>query len=314
MVREIDLAYFGSFKLLPTFKFQLMRFLPFKSFILLLTMLIGTCLHAQDKPAYTIFTKSGAKANYQQMLDHALKADVTFFGELHNNSLGHWLQLQLTSDVFKKEQSLTLAFEMFEADIQYVVDEYMNGMIDERNFLKDARVWDNYKTDYKPLVEFAKKNKLPVLATNIPRRYANLVYRKGAGVLDSLGNMAKQSLPPIPFDVDLSLPGYKEMITTMGGHGASGTAELMAVSQASKDAAMAYFTSKYITKKVIHFNGAYHSKDDEGILWYLRKYRPNLKIVTIHMVEQADISTLASEHLNSADYIICIPADMAKSY
>lgn len=282
--------------------------------LILFTFLMVQLLSAQDIAAYKIFTKEGKPADYQKMLKVAIDAEVVLFGELHDNSIVHWLQLQLTKDLYQSNKDLSLGFEMFEADDQMVINEYLANWIDEKQLMKEAKVWDNYKTDYKPLLDFAKTNGLPVIAANIPRRYASMVYKKGINHLDSLPQEAKNWIAPLPFEIDLELPGYKDMISGMGGHGSPGSAENMARSQASKDATMAHFILKNRKGKVLHFNGAYHSQNFEGIVWYLKKAQPKLKVFTIHVVEQNDLEKLETENLNTADFIICIPPDMAKSY
>jgi uncharacterized iron-regulated protein len=152
------------------------------------------------------------------------------------------------------------------------------------------------------------------VASNIPRRYANLVYREGIQALDSLSDTAKQWIAPLPIEVDLSLPGYTEMIEMMGGHGAGKDAENLAKAQAVKDATMAHFIRTHLNGTLLHINGAYHSQNYEGIVWYLKKAHPHLKIATIHTVEQEDVDKLEDEHMNTADFIICIPADMTKTH
>lgn len=270
-------------------------------------------IYAQDKPAYKLFDASGKEVKYEKMISSLEKAEVVFFGENHNDPISHWLELQVLKSLYEKDKNLTFAMEMFEADDQIVLNEYLAGVIEEQHLLKEAKIWTNYKTDYKPLVEFAKHNKLSVVASNIPRRYANLVYRKGIQALDSLSE-AKQWIAPLPITVDLELPGYKNMIAMMGGHGTKGTAENMAKSQAVKDATMAYFILKNRKGKVYHVNGSYHSQNGEGIIWYLKQTQPSLKIATIHVVEQEKIDTLNAEHKNLADFIICVPKDMTKTY
>ena len=100
--------------------------------------------------------------------------------------------------------------EMFESDDQTLIDEYLNGIIPERNFEDEAKLWSNYKTDYKPIVLVAKEHKIPVIATNTPRRYAAMVNRGGFEALDNLTDEAKQ-LIVLPFAFDAELPGYKLM-------------------------------------------------------------------------------------------------------
>ncbi|HYF71120.1 MAG TPA: ChaN family lipoprotein [Ohtaekwangia sp.] len=272
-------------------------------------------LAAQVKSAYTIFNHDGKRISYQKMIKALSETDVVFFGELHNNTLAHWLELQLLKDLYDSNGNLTVGLEMFEADDQVVLDEYLQGIIEEKTFIKEAKVWDNYKTDYKPLIEFARKLKVPVIATNVPRRYANLVYRKGIQSLDSLSPAIKQWIAPLPLVVDYSLSGYKSMLEGMGEHG-GGSARNLVASQALKDATMASFIARHQTKGNLfyHVNGAYHSQDNQGILNYLRQLKPELKISTVHVTEQADIEKLEESTFNKADFIICIVNDMIKSY
>ena len=274
-------------------------------------------LLGQEPAAYLIFNNKGEKVDYEQMKKKSAENEVVFFGELHNNPISHWLQLKLTSDLFDlKDNKLILGAEMFETDDQMVIDEYLSGKINVKNFEEEAKLWDNYSTDYKPLVEFAKTKKISFKATNVPRRYANLVFRTGLEGLMELNELAKaQFLPPLPIPLDLTLPTYKKMITMMGNHGGN-TSDNMVKAQAIKDATMGYSISTSLKPNhlFIHFNGAYHSDEKEGILWYLNKYKPNLKILTISTVEQDKIDVLDPENFNKADFILVVPEKMTKTY
>lgn len=283
---------------------------------ILLSSLLLMCLPsvAQDKPAYRIFTGEGKSIDYGKMLKKINGVEVILFGELHSNPICHWLELQFTQDLFAQQPDLTLGMEMFEADDQLILDEYLAGTIEDKHLRSEAKVWNNYDTDYRPLIEFAKEHQLTVVASNIPRRYANLVYREGMQTLDSLSDTAKQWIAPLPIEVDLSLPGYTDMMEMMGGHGEGKDAENLAKAQAVKDATMAHFILSHLKDTLLHFNGTYHSQNYEGIVWYLKKARPDLEITTIHTVEQDNIDALEEEHRNTADFIICVPADMTKTH
>jgi uncharacterized iron-regulated protein len=280
-----------------------------------LLLLVITTTQAQDKPAYKLFTREGKGIDYTKMIKALAKADIVLVGELHDNSLDHWLELQVAKDLYALRNDLVLGFEMFEADDQLVLDEYLTGVIEERHLLNEAKVWENYKTDYKPLIEFAKEKKLPAIATNPPRRYANLVYRKGIEALQTLPEDAKKWIAPLPIEIDLTLPGYKSMASmSMGGHGTAAPAnDNMAKSQAVKDATMAHFILKNRRGLFIHYHGAYHSQNYEGIMWYLKKAAPELKIVTIHSAEQASIDELEEANRKTADFIIVLPNDMTRT-
>ena len=273
-------------------------------------------LGAQERPAYRIFHADGREATYGDVLQKAEKADVFFFGELHNNPICHWLQLEMTQDLYAaKKGKLALGAEMFERDNQLLIDEYLSGQVTQKSFEEEVRLWKNYTTDYKPLLEFAKAQKIPFIGTNIPRRYANLVFRKGLTALDSLSADAKAYIAPLPIEVDLTLPSYKDMVAAMGGHGGPNSDNLPK-SQASKDATMGYFIAQNLNKGhlFVHYNGTYHSDLKEGTVWYLKKYAPRTDVVTLASTEQKDISQLAPESKGKADFILVVPSNMTKTY
>ena len=116
--------------------------------------------------------------------------------------------------------------EMFESDNQLLVNEYFEGFIRTKDFEKEMRLWDNYKTDYKPLIEFAKTNNIQFVATNVPRRYAAIVSKNGFSKLDSLSEDSKAYLAPLPILYDTLNPSVNKMLNMDFGHGgASGRFE-----------------------------------------------------------------------------------------
>lgn len=266
---------------------------------------------AQDKQSYQLFDKNGKKTTYKKLVATSLKNDVVLFGEYHNNSVVHWLQLELTKDLAEKTD-LVLGAEMLEADNQTQLNQYLKGEINQKALDTLARLWNNYKTDYKPLVDFAKEKKFDFIATNIPRRYASMVFRKDLVALDSLSTEEKSWIAPLPIEFDVNLPGYQAMMNMQGGH----AGDKMPKAQAIKDATMAYFINMNLKFNTIfvHYNGTYHSDNYEGINWYLKKYNPEIKIVTIATVEQKDIAKLEKENNNKADFIIVIDEDVTKTY
>jgi uncharacterized iron-regulated protein len=295
-----------------------------RSKILLLSFLVIilpalSALKKPDKPAYKLYAAEKSKAvRYAKMMETLQQADVVFFGELHNNPISHWLQLQILKDLQATHgKLLMLGAEMFEADNQLILDEYMQGLIREDQLIREARMWDNYKTDYAPLVRFVRDNELRCVATNVPRRYASMVSRGGMDILDSLSQEALRYCAPLPVVVDYELPGYREMQEMMAVHGGRmGSAEYFVAAQALKDATMAHFIAVHMEagSRMLHLNGSYHSNRGEGILHYLRLLRPELKLVTIATVEQEQIDSLASENRPLADFLLVVPSDMTKTY
>lgn len=281
----------------------------------LLTILFAFCIvavaSAQDKQPYQLYTKDGRKTTFKKLLKASEAAEVVLFGEHHDNPLIHWLQLELAKDLSEKKL-LVLGAEMIEADNQKQLDEYLRGEIEQKAFDSLARLWPNHKTDYKPLVDFAKEKKFPFIATNVPRRYARTVNKQGLEALVALPAEEKAWIAPLPIAYDPNLPGYKEMMKMMGDHATDNFPK----AQAIKDATMAHFIIKNLKPGsiFIHYNGTYHSDNFEGIYWYLKKQNPSLKIITIATVSQKDITELEKEHLKKADFIIVVDEDMTKTF
>jgi len=283
--------------------------------LILLTLFFAFTAFKTQKPAYLLFDEKGKTVKYEKMLKQIEEADIVLFGELHNNAIAHWLQLELTKDLHElKDSNLVLGAEMFENDNQLILDEYFEGLISQMRFEAEVRLWNNYKTDYKPLVEFARKNSLQFAATNVPRRYASLVNSKGFQGLEELSDEAKTFLPPLPVLYDPNLPAYKNMLNMegMGSH----VNENFPKAQAIKDATMAHFILENWLpgKLLIHYHGAYHSDNFESIYWYLKQHNPGLNIVTLTTVSQADVSALTEENTGKANFTICVDEDMTATY
>ncbi len=276
-----------------------------------LLLLISLSGFAQNKPAYQLFDAKGKKTTYKKLLKASENSELVLFGEYHDNPISHWLQLSLTKELHKTKP-LVLGAEMIERDNQTQLNQYLSGEINQKALDTLARLWNNYKTDYKPLVDFAKENKLRFVATNIPRRYASMVYRGGFEALDTLSGNQKEWIAPLPVKYDALLPQYQKMLEMAQGHGGDNLPK----AQAIKDATMGYSIVSNLKPNwvFIHYHGSYHSDFYEGIYWYVKQEKPNLKIVTIATVSQTDLSKLEKEHLGRADFILVIDEDMTKTY
>jgi uncharacterized iron-regulated protein len=288
-----------------------------KKFIFLITLLsLAQVLTAQN-PAYKIFNAEGNEVTYENVTEDILTSDVVFFGELHNNPIAHWLELSILKDLHSQtSKKVKAGFEMFEADDQIIIDEYLDRKIKHKHFKKEAKIWPNYDTDYRPLVEYAYNNNIEVIATNIPRRYASMVARNGFESLKKLSDEGKNYIAPLPIDYDSSLPGYRKMLKMSKMHGMKSNKNLPKA-QAIKDATMGWFINENLENGdlMIHFNGTYHTNNKEGIVWYLKKYSDeDLKIITIATADQKSLEKLNEKNKQLADYIIVIPEDMTKTY
>jgi len=270
----------------------------------------------RHKPAYVIYNEEGREVSYRRMMRAISGADMLLFGELHDNPISHWLQYEVANDLHDAlDGRIMFAAEMFEADNQLILDEYLRGLISESRFEDEAKLWRNYRTDYKPLVEFAKEHSIPFIASNIPRRYANMVFRGGFEALEQLGDKALGYIAPLPVEYDPGLPGYSAMLE-MGGSGMGHAGENLPKAQAIKDATMAHFILENHEpgRLLIHFHGAYHSDNFEGIYWYLRRGDPGLNIVTISTKLQKDTGRLDKDSEGRANFIIVVPETMTRTY
>ena len=213
--------------------------------------------------------------------------------------------------------NLQLGFEMFEQDQQHLLNDYLQGKLTSEQYRDTMRLWPNYTTDYAPLLEFAKERGLSCMATNIQRKYASLVFKKGRAALDTLPDAIKEQMAPLNFAFDTTLSQYQAM-KEMGAHMGPGMGWRMVEAQAIKDATMAHFILNNPGRNTrtvhLHFNGAYHSDFYQGIMWYLEQEVAPSEILTISTVSQANVQKLEKEHLGRADFIICVPSNMTSTH
>jgi len=272
----------------------------------------GLNFEIRGRADYRLYDREGTQIAYEKTIDRLAEAEVVLFGELHDNTLIHQTQISMTEGLFKKRgENLILGAEMFDSDNQLILDEYLAGLILHRHLVAEAKVWDNYETDYSVLVDFAKEHGLKFIATNIPRRYAGLVSREGIKALDGLSGEAKQYIAPLPVAVALATPGYREMMEMNldMGHGMQMNPGNLVAAQAVKDATMAYFILKNLASKklFLHFNGVYHSQNYGGIYWYLKKVAPELNVLTLSSVETESLE-FKDEYRGLGDFILVVPA------
>lgn len=254
-----------------------------------------------------------------KIINDCASFDILFFGEEHNDSIGHYLKAEIFKALFKQYgNNLALSLEMFETDGQLGLNEYLAGKMDETRFSKDVRLWNNYK-DYRPMIEFAKQNNIPVIAANPPRRYVSLVTRRGMKSLDSLSKEAKRFLPPLPYD---TLNGrYREkFMEIMKGSPGSGSTNIY-YSQNLWDAGMSYSIYKYNkyrknkNKKIFHCVGRFHSDEKLGTVAQLQKRNPKLKILNISCFSDTTFNNPDWEKFKQlGDYIIITNPEVKKTY
>lgn len=240
----------------------------------------------------------------EDAFDRLMDYRVIFFGEEHGSRMSHDAELILLKGLAKRDPKIVLALEMFERDVQDLLDAYLKGKISEKTFLRHSRPWPNYKEDYRPLIEFAKKKRIPVVAANIPRRAAAAVSQANEISRDVVG---KDSLY-LPKTIHLkSKPYYQRFVssmeemphfTPMKGMNVDGLYK----AQVLKDAVMAYSLEPFLGHRIFFCCGHFHADYHLGIPYQLHKNHPKLKLAVIVTASTAE-SFPMKERGKIADFI-----------
>lgn len=289
-----------------------------------LFLFLCTAVHGQmkySKDQFRAFDAEGKPVSLDQIVDEIAKTDAVFLGELHDDAVGHAVQAEIFRRVVERhfgKRPIALSLEMFERDVQIVVDEYLSGLISENHFMLSSRPWGNYKTDYRPLVELAKEKRLPVIAANAPRRYINMVSRNGRASLDGLSKDAKRWLPPLPFGEPSA--AYSAKFKSLMGpspEAQMGIDKILA-SQTLWDASMAEAVAKFLKSEknplVVHLNGGFHTEGRLGTVEQLMKYRPSTKALVVTIRYEDEFTEFRPEkHANLGDFVILTDGKQPRS-
>ncbi len=233
---------------------------------------------------YAVYRADGTPASFDDVVDALEDADAVLFGEEHDDAVTHRLQLALLERAFTESgRDVVLSLEMFERDVQVVVDEYLADLITESHFRASARPWDNYETDYRPMVEFAKAHGLPVVAANAPRRYVNRASRLGRESLEALSPEARAHLPPLPYPeaTDAYMAQWDALMGEAAQHMRGSPLDGQTLWDASMGHSIARALDRHDGALVLHMAGGFHVEHDTGIADALRHYRPWTRITSI---------------------------------
>jgi len=276
-------------------------------------------LDVHEGQDFRVYDREGRVSSVREILEAALDAEVLLVGEEHEDRVGHSVELELLAELLGRlsraeaePRQLVLSLEMFEQDVQYVLDEYLAGLISEEHFLASARPWDNYVIAYRPLVEVARAHRIPVVASNAPRRYVARVTAEGPESLHALSPLAQSFLPPLPY------PGPSERYREewdrlMASDTAGAASHVMSPNaiqaQALWDAGMAYAVVGVLERRldalVVHIAGSFHVARGTGIPERLVDYRPGTRVTSLVMESVEDVDAWdASSHRGLADFVV----------
>ena len=270
---------------------------------------------------YRVFDGKGKPSSLAAIIKALDGTDAVFLGEQHDDSVGHTVEFEIFKQAVEQyaaKRKVALSMEMFERDVQIVVDEYLSGQITEAQFLASSRPWPNYKTDYRPLFEIAKDKKLAVVAANAPRRYVNMVSRGGRDVLNGLSKEAKAWIAPLPYGQpsDTYAKKFKNLM------GPSPEAQMgidkILSSQSLWDATMSNSVANYLKKNkgalVVHLNGGFHTESRLGTVEHLRKYRPKSKVLVVTMRYEDDFKIFDKlKHTDIGDFVVLTDTKQPRS-
>ena len=248
--------------------------------------------------------KKGVLYDIEDSLDMLMDYNVIFIGEEHESRVSHHAELTILKGLAKRDSNMVLALEMFERDVQKILDAYLKRKISEKEFLEQSRPWPNYLEDYRPLIEFAKKERMPVIAANIPRRAAAAVAMANKLSPDVMGEDRKY-LPQI-----LHLKSkdyYKRFAALMRELPHSTPMKSMKVNglykaQVLKDSVMAASIEPFLDHRILFCCGHFHCDYHLGIPYQLQRNHPRLEIAVIAMA--ASVENLVMEDRSKvADFI-----------
>ena len=298
-----------------------MKILGLSFILVFISALISSSQTPDANQYYRVFDATGNQSSLAAIVKAMDGADAIFLGEQHDDLVGHTVEFEIFKQAvaqYSDRRKVALSMEMFERDVQIVVNEYLAGQISEAQFLASSRPWGNYKTDYRPLLELAKDKKLTVIAANAPRRYVNMVSRGGRDTLNGLSKEAKSWLAPLPYGEpsDAYAKKFKDLM------GPSPEAQMgidkILASQSLWDATMANSVANYLKKNkralVVHLNGGFHTESRLGTIQQLLKYRPKAKVLVVTIRYEDDFKTFdKAKHSAIGDFVILTDAKVPRS-
>lgn len=259
-------------------------------------------------------SRTGTAIEWSALVDSLAGADGVFLGEQHDDASTHRLELAVLEGLAARGRDVTLALEMFERDVQPLLDRYMAGQVSEEEFRAGSRPWPNYETDYRPLVEFARARGWPVVASNIPRPIASAVGREGLSMIDTLAAEQRYFVA-----ADLSCPDdayrrkFFDAMAGMGGHGGADSAAAIAMlqrfyeAQCVKDETMGESVAAAFApgRIVVHVNGAFHSDERLGTVTRALRRRPSARALVVSFVPAPLAATLSPAVLaERGDFVV----------
>ncbi|WP_325893521.1 ChaN family lipoprotein [Grimontia sp. NTOU-MAR1] len=258
---------------------------------LLILFLMG-CTHSLSTkelppPAGTLYdyhieSSGGAPYSLNELANAVANADVVLVGEWHTHPGVHLFQTQLLATLASRHPATVLSMEQFTRADQAIINSYLAGDFGENSLLSKTSKWSNYEGSYRPLVEYAKAQSLPVIASNAPIEIVRCIGREGKAYLDRLPQDKRGLVAETLTDGESP---YKAKFFAAMFHGDEEKTANQYLAQLAWDDTMAESIVNYLADnpgdKVIHIAGAFHVEDGLGIASRIAKRNPALNIAII---------------------------------
>ncbi|NCG55512.1 MAG: hypothetical protein GWP35_01260 [Proteobacteria bacterium] len=256
---------------------------------------------------------SSRTVSIAEMADDLANDDVVFLGETHLDHQTHLLELDVIQRLHEihqeKGRSVIVSLEMLGRNVQGILDAYLAGEISESEFMNTVKPWNNYKTGYRPIVEWAKENQVKVIAANVPSEIWRKVAFGGglSGLSDEERSMIAEDLLPS------TVRYWQRYDRTVRGHGHASSAgspeERVEKVQSLWDNTMAESVFEALQSSegsvVIHVNGGFHSMERDGTVHQLLLRDPEIEVGTVHIVPTFDLATVVGEEVDPvADWVV----------
>ncbi len=269
--------------------------------------------HVASALVYLILhAATGERMSVDALADDLARRDVVFLGEEHDNTAGHRFQAEVVEALRKRRPDLVISMEMFERDVQGVVDDYVRGRIDEKTFLENARPWKDHAKHYRPVVEIAREHGLDLIAANVARDAARKASVRGADTILGEPGIARFTSAPADRYRELFADAMKDHVGADGGD----AVERMYEAQCLKDDTMAEAITDYFDQHrhrrplVVHLCGKFHSDYGLGTAVRTLWRRPLLQIGVVTMVAVEDPEKVeAKAHREKGHFIVAVPEE-----
>ncbi|MGF1770230.1 ChaN family lipoprotein [Enterovibrio makurazakiensis] len=231
---------------------------------------------------YQIESSNGIPYSLNELANALSDADVILVGEWHTHPGIHLFQAQLLATLSARYPATALSMEQFSRPDQSVIDGYLQGNFGESELLGKSEKWPNYASDYRPLIEIAKTNALPVIAANTTQEIVRCLAAKGEGYLDTLPAEKRRH---VANRLSSEASPYKEKFLSVMFHGDEEKTNNQYLAQIAWDDTMAEsmvaFLAENPNHKVMHIAGAFHVENGLGIASRMLARNPNLNIAII---------------------------------